>query len=455
MSTVLMMSKHSNKAEKEEFIEILDHGYVVRKGSTEVHHCIRSRKAGQCFRSECRRKHTRNSLHMRRIRRLRKKMREKKKEEKTKEKSPEIEIISVQKPSHLLPQQESSHHQSFYSPLTDSSTIIDLLIEGEPAPLPEPISSADTLPMSTEFEVPSSINEAVESSDASHLESDQPELENDTVDCLDEADTENGDMIDVVRKLLWHINSAYHYRGVLSEEDIGDSPNVRLEPEPTNLSDPNAIKLMFQAKNGEWVHGGYVPKVETQKVRDLGGSIIGARVAFWRNRGSWRAPYVQLLYRDRVKRVAVTNQTLLTPSIVTERYWVGVQSRKHKIHPRRVYGKWLLFVDKKQLDSVWHRIAYNVQNGYFGKGCTTAKCSTAMESQYCSDSSEGVICVYTTRSAANHVGFKLSKLTRIPKIRYKTDAATLAGIYAGDPGCTIKTINYNNGIPRLSKTKQT
>ena len=68
-----------------------------------------------------------------------------------------------------------------------------------------------------------------------------------------------------------------------------------------------------------------------------------------KSRGYWRAPYVQLLYRERIKRVAVTNQTLLTPSIVMDRFWVGIDSP----HPQRVYGKWLLFVDKKQLNSVW------------------------------------------------------------------------------------------------------
>ena len=447
-----MMSEHSNKTEKEEFIEILDDGYVVRKGSTEVYRCIQSRNTLRCPRSESRK----HSLRMRlKSRRLRKKMRKKKIEWEMKDKGPDIEVTSVQNPPHLsVPQQpqQSIYSSSTSVPFINSSKIIDLSIEGEPASLPEPVSIADPLPMPTEFEAPPSLNEAIESSDASRIE---PEVENDTVEWLDEADTENGDTIDVVRKLLWHINSAYHCRGVLGKEHVGESPNVRLEPEPTNLSDPNAIKLMFQAKNGEWVHGGYVPKVETQKVRNLGGRIIGARVAFWRNRGSWRAPYVQLLYRDRIKRVAVTNQTLLTPSIITEKYWIAVHSRKHKTHPSRVlYGKWLLFIDKKRLDSVWHRVAYKVQNGYSGKGCTIAKCSTARESQYCSDSNKGVICVYTTRSTINHVGFKLSKLTRIPKIHYKTNAATKAGIFAGDPGCTFRTIKYNKGISRLSNTKQ-
>jgi hypothetical protein len=330
------------------------------------------------------------------------------------------------------------------------------LIEGEPASLPESaVSVVDRLPTpGTEIEVSPGLNlEAVESSvDAPHIEvANQSES---AVEHLDkEADTENGDTMDVVRKIIWNVNSAFHCRGVLGEEDVGDFPDVRLEPEPTNLSDPNAIKLMFQAIDGEWVHGGYVPKVETQKVRDLDatGSIVGARVALWRNRGDWRAPYVQLLYRERIKRVALTNQTLLTPSVVTDKYWVSIDSRRYK--PRRAYGKWLLFVDKKQLDSVWHRVAYNVENGKFGRGCTAAKCSTARENPRCTDSSKGVIIVYTTRSTVNHVGFKLSKLTRMPKILYKTEAATLAGIYAGDPGCTTKMITYNNGIPRLSNTK--
>ena len=410
----------SNKTKKEEFIEILDHGYVVRKGSREIYRCIQSRKGGRCSRSECRRKHMGNSLRMRKIRRQRKKMREKKR---MKEESPEIEVSSVQTPPHQPSSQPSA------APLSDSSTIIDPLIKGEPASFPEPVQRvADRLPTPTRVEVSPGLNEDM---------------------------SEDEDTIDVERKILWNVNSAYHYQGVLGEEDVGDTPDVRLEPEPTNLSDPNAIKLMFQALNGEWVHGGYVPKVETQKVRDLEpGSIIGARVAFWRNRGCWRAPYVQLLYRERIKRVAVTNQTLLTPSIVTDTFWVGVDSRRYKTHPQRVYGKWLLFVDKKQLDSVWHRVAYDVENGNFGKGCTSAKCSTARETPNCTDSSKGVIVVYTTRSTVNHVGFKLSKLARIPKIFYKTEAATLAGIYAGDPGCTTKTITYNNGIPRLSTTKK-
>ena len=421
----------SNKTKKEEFIEILDHGYVVRKGSREIYRCIQSRKGGQCSRSECRRKHMRNGLRMRKIRRQRKKMRVKKKVKEMKEESPEIEVSSVQNPPHRSSSQQSSApHRS------NSSTITDPLIKGEPAAsLPESFPRvADRLPTPTRVDVSPGLNE---SSD-------------------EEADmSEDEDTMEVERKILWNVNSAYYCQGVLGEENVGNSPNVRLEPEPTNLSDPNAIKLMFQALNGEWVHGGYVPKVETQKVRNLEpGSIIGARVAFWGNRGYWRAPYVQLLYRERIKRVAVTNQTLLTPSIVTDVFWVSVDSRRYKIHPQRVYGKWLLFVDKKQLDSVWHRVAYDVENGNFGKGCPSAKCSTARETRNCTDSSKGVIVVYTTRSTVNHVGFKLSKLTRIPKIFYKTDAATLAGIYAGDPGCTTKTINYNNGIPRLSTTKR-
>jgi hypothetical protein len=92
----------SNKTEKEEFIEILDHGYVVIKGSRKIYRCIQSRISGRCARSECRRKRMRNGLRMRRIRRQRKKMREKKKEKEAKEKSPEIEVTSIQtKPPHI------------------------------------------------------------------------------------------------------------------------------------------------------------------------------------------------------------------------------------------------------------------------------------------------------------------------------------------------------------------
>ena len=450
------MSSHSDKAKQEEYIELLDHGYIVRKGLvTEVCHPYASRK-GQYTR-EHRKRVTRKSLkYIQKAKRLRKKTKEKKRQKRKKEKTPEVELVScssIQEPPQLL--QQPCHSSTTSAPLTDSSMIIDLSVKGESATQPEPVS---TEPMQTEFETPQSLNEAIESANTFHNiidpepEVSVPEWKFETMTHLNAADTKDGDMVDVVRKILWEITSAYYCRGLLSEEDVGDSPAVRLEPEPTNLADQNAIKLLFQAKNGEWVHGGYVPREETQRVRDLGDTIIGARVAFWRNRGCWRCPYVQLQYRARVKRVAATNQTLLTPSIVTEKSWVDIQSRKYKVN-KHVYGKWLVFVKKEELDSLWHRVAYNVENGCLGKGCTQAKCSTARENYQCTDSREGVIVVYTTKSAANHVGFKLSKLTRIMKIHYKTEAATLAGIYAGDPGCIIKTIRNYAGIPRLNNKK--
>lgn len=422
--TAPLMSTRSDKSKEDEFIELLDDCYVVR--SAEVYRGIyRSRKA-----TARQHKRARKALATRKA--VRKRLR------KRRERGDVIfaaDLTGVQR------------HQ----PQTCLPTFIDLSVEDDSTVQPKSASNDESV-------TPRHLSKCVDSDagDTSHfhIESVGPtKLTSSLLDKGGQSDVpevEDEEMVNIVKKIYWEITSAYHYQQLLTVEGVGESPLVELEPEPTNLADPNAIKLLFQAKNKEWVHGGYVPRDQTQRVRELGRSIINVRVAYWRKRGTCRIPCIQLLYSDRIKRVAVTENTFLTPSIVTEEYWVHIHSRKHSTH-HHLFGKWLVFVDVGQkLDSLWHRVAYAVENGHFGKGCTHAKCSTAKESDCCMDSSKGVIVVYTTRAAVNHVGFKLSKLTRVQKISYKTNAATMAGIYEGDPDCIIKTIHYNNGIPRLA-----
>ena len=46
----------------------------------------------------------------------------------------------------------------------------------------------------------------------------------------------------------------------LSMLNQSDYPPCRLEPEPTNAYDPNAIKVMVAIAPGEVKHAGYIPK---------------------------------------------------------------------------------------------------------------------------------------------------------------------------------------------------
>ena len=428
----------SDEYKVDEFIELLDDCYVVKARSTEVYRGIyKSRKATSGLHK---RTSKASSLVTRKavpVKRLKKK----------KGRGDALFAANLTCVQNAPQQRRTSKVPTSFPRLIES---VDLTIEDDSTV--QPTSASD------ESGIPSPRSKDVGSNDTSHshiAESVGPT----SLLLLDEGlggqsagvpEVEEEEMMDIVKNICWEITSAYHYQQLLTEEVVGESPLVELEPEPTNLADPNAIKLLFQAKDKEWLHGGYVSRNQTQRVRELERSIINVRVAYWRKRGNCRIPYVQLLYRDRIKRVAATKKTFLTPSIVTEKYWIHISSRKLSRHQHRLFGKWLVFEDVGQkLDSLWHRVAYAVENGLFGRGCTHAKCSTAKESPHCKDSNKGVIVIYTTKSAVNYVGFKVSKLTRVLKIHYKTNAATMARIYEGDPDCIIKTIHYNNGIPKL------
>ena len=59
-----------------------------------------------------------------------------------------------------------------------------------------------------------------------------------------------------------------------------------------------------------------------------------------------------------------------------------------------------------------------------------------------------VICVYTTEGDIVEVGMRLVHVVK-QTIRYKTDEATMAGVYT-NRGCkriTTKTIEWNDGKP--------
>lgn len=92
-------------------------------------------------------------------------------------------------------------------------------------------------------------------------------------------------------------------------------------------------------------------------------------------------------------------------------------------------GKWLIFVPPEYVDEIWDRVKKATETGKLG---ISAKVSTAWPSAY--ESQDHVICVYTYdfRDKAD-VGRVLGGLRdlEIPgRLFYKTDQATLSGVYS-------------------------
>ena len=128
----------------------------------------------------------------------------------------------------------------------------------------------------------------------------------------------------------------------------------------------------------------------------------------------------------------------LNPSEETDGYWVSVDN---PVYLGTTYGKWLVFRKKgAEMDSLWHLLHPLVTSGQLG--ATAAKCSTARPTPS-SDSTRGVVCVYTTREMRDTVGATLVELLQ-QTIRYKSDEATLAGLYAhkGHKGVCEKTLYW-------------
>lgn len=95
-------------------------------------------------------------------------------------------------------------------------------------------------------------------------------------------------------------------------------------------------------------------------------------------------------------------------------------------------GKWLLFVDRANIDEVWDKIVPAVKEGRLGP---EAKVSTAESNPLTKRPSKHVVCIYTLdaedREDVFRVREELRRLGFIAPINYKPDAATLQGRYEG------------------------
>lgn len=121
------------------------------------------------------------------------------------------------------------------------------------------------------------------------------------------------------------------------------------------------------------------------------------------------------------------------PSKETVQPWIHVQGaglRAQKAE-ETVVGKWLIFVLREHVDGVWRNVKRATEDGSLG---FAAKVSTSRPSSY--NSAKHVICVYTSDFRnKNDVARVLAGLRNIGvggKLSYKTDQATLNGVYSQD-----------------------
>ena len=133
------------------------------------------------------------------------------------------------------------------------------------------------------------------------------------------------------------------------------------------------------------------------------------------------------------------------PSQVVDNFWIKVHAEEPvqristpKDIPREGLrriapgGKWLLFVDRKDVDEVWAKIVPAVKGGRLGH---LAKVATACPNSLARKANKHGICVYTAdaedRQDVLRVREELRRLGFVARISYKPDAATLEGKYEG------------------------
>jgi hypothetical protein len=119
------------------------------------------------------------------------------------------------------------------------------------------------------------------------------------------------------------------------------------------------------------------------------------------------------------------------PSEVTDVYWLYAMREKGEYNKGTDRsGKWLVFVDAKNIDEVWAKVKKATEEGRLGD---SAKVATAKRNPNAGNSDAKVICVYTYDWAdekdVRRVREELRKLGVTNKIPYKADQDTLAGKY--------------------------
>ena len=119
------------------------------------------------------------------------------------------------------------------------------------------------------------------------------------------------------------------------------------------------------------------------------------------------------------------------PSEVTEVYWLyAVRKKGTYPRPTPYSGKWLIFVNRNDIDAIWTTIKQATEEGKLG-GST--KVATAKPNPYATDPKTKVICVYTydwaDEADVRRIRAELRALGITQKISYKADADTLRDKY--------------------------
>lgn len=119
------------------------------------------------------------------------------------------------------------------------------------------------------------------------------------------------------------------------------------------------------------------------------------------------------------------------PSETTNVYWIHAIRKKGR-YPEATErsGKWLIFVDSKDVDEVWLKIREATEAGKLGD---SAKVATAKSNPLAGGSRDKVICVYTydwmDEADVKRIREQLRGIGITNKIPYKSDEDTLSGKY--------------------------
>jgi hypothetical protein len=115
------------------------------------------------------------------------------------------------------------------------------------------------------------------------------------------------------------------------------------------------------------------------------------------------------------------------PSEVTDAFWIYAYRNKGK-YPDSIpeySGKWLIFVNNNDIDSVWVKIRYATENGLLGN---SSKVATPKINPNAVDTEMKVICIYTydyrDKEDVMRIRQEIRNIGILNKIPYKTDKAT-------------------------------
>lgn len=114
-----------------------------------------------------------------------------------------------------------------------------------------------------------------------------------------------------------------------------------------------------------------------------------------------------------------------SPTQETNEFWIQAHGRSDKT---KAPGKWLLFVNKKEVDDVWHKIRQETIEEKLG---CSSKVSTKRGWMHHGMPEDYVICVHTPnckdKEDVLRVRNRLRELGFTGKLGYKTDEATVKG----------------------------